>query len=231
MENLSQPQSIPGDVSPSQGDCPEDFVHEEIIQASLDNLRQCSQNSNKQDDNDEKIIQNKTPKTSNIISKYEKNYVRKSLSPKKIKNKTKSSQNSSNSKSKHGKQEKSTEKNLKKKLPKKKSRNITLREAVEIIKKKNALNITDSTLSSINESFSIELFENPLEQPPRDLSGADQIRWLQERRIVGLWVYCDRPGCNKMRWLENVVDPTELPEFWYCDMNPGKFLLSITMVS
>lgn len=114
--------------------------------------------------------------------------------------------------------ESKTKKNVVQKKEKSRSKreNITLHEAIAIHKESN-------TESSINDSFNIELFENPLSQPPSQFSHRERLEWLQERRNVGLWVFCDRPGCNKQRWLEHVRDPTELPDKWYCEMNPGIF--------
>lgn len=45
---------------------------------------------------------------------------------------------------------------------------------------------------------------------------------LLETRIntmEGTWVQCDHPGCNKWRYLADVIDPTVLPEKWYCSLN------------
>lgn len=45
---------------------------------------------------------------------------------------------------------------------------------------------------------------------------------LLEARVntnEGTWVQCDHPSCGKWRYLADIIDPTELPEKWYCSMN------------
>lgn len=100
---------------------------------------------------------------------------------------------------------------------------ITFQEALSILKESH-------TESSLNESFNIDLYENQLSQPPKNLSHRERLEWLQERRVVGLWVRCDMPNCDKWRWLENVHDPTELPDKWFCYMNPGKFIIMLSTI-
>lgn len=59
---------------------------------------------------------------------------------------------------------------------------------------------------------------------PENLPRREKMRWLREKRNVGLWVTCDK--CNKSRYLEDTKDPLELPDKWYCPMNPGKLFRS-----
>lgn len=49
-----------------------------------------------------------------------------------------------------------------------------------------------------------------------------EMQELLETRIntvEGTWVQCDQPDCNKWRYLADVIDPSELPNKWYCSMN------------
>ena len=41
----------------------------------------------------------------------------------------------------------------------------------------------------------------------------------------GTWVQCSIPSCGKWRFLQNNVDPNEIPERWVCSMNESKALL------
>lgn len=61
----------------------------------------------------------------------------------------------------------------------------------------------------------------PSNEPPKFSSHYEKLLWLQEQRNVGLYVCCDR--CDKYRYLKDTVDPLELPNKWYCQMNPGEF--------
>ncbi|XP_057664052.1 zinc finger CW-type PWWP domain protein 1-like [Diorhabda carinulata] len=51
------------------------------------------------------------------------------------------------------------------------------------------------------------------------MSFYEKMSSLQESRNVGLYVYCD--SCDKCRYLPDVQDPLDLPEKWYCYMNPN----------
>ncbi|XP_030764207.1 MATH and LRR domain-containing protein PFE0570w-like [Sitophilus oryzae] len=46
----------------------------------------------------------------------------------------------------------------------------------------------------------------------------DELIELQQDRNVGLYVYCDL--CDKVRYLPDCKDPLDLPDKWYCYMNP-----------
>nr|CAD7444053.1 unnamed protein product [Timema bartmani] len=50
----------------------------------------------------------------------------------------------------------------------------------------------------------------------------ERLIWLQERRNVGLWVQCCHAKCSKWRYLADTKDPVEVPELWYCHMNPDR---------
>ncbi|XP_037566691.2 zinc finger CW-type PWWP domain protein 1-like [Dermacentor silvarum] len=55
-----------------------------------------------------------------------------------------------------------------------------------------------------------------------DPDSSQEMQELLETRIntvEGTWVQCDNLECNKWRYLANVIDPSELPEKWFCSMN------------
>lgn len=60
----------------------------------------------------------------------------------------------------------------------------------------------------------------PGDEPPVHYDDYQRLEWLQSQRNVGLYVCCD--SCNKWRFLPDVKDPLELPDKWYCFMNPGE---------
>lgn len=37
------------------------------------------------------------------------------------------------------------------------------------------------------------------------------------------WVQCDQPDCLKWRQLRDCKNPSEIPEKWFCSMNPGEY--------
>lgn len=95
-----------------------------------------------------------------------------------------------------------------------KRRNVTLQEACLALKNSNTWS---------DESFNLDQQLNPLSQPEEGLSHRERLLWLQQRRgRDGTWVRCDHSGCNKWRYLKDVFDPSELPEKWYCELNPGE---------
>lgn len=50
-------------------------------------------------------------------------------------------------------------------------------------------------------------------------SKKEQMLWLRNERNVGVYVMCDK--CKKYRYLKDTTDPVDLPDKWYCYMNPG----------
>ena len=42
-----------------------------------------------------------------------------------------------------------------------------------------------------------------------------------------LWVQCDRPDCLKWRRLRDCKNPSEIPEQWFCSMNPGECYIRV----
>lgn len=40
-----------------------------------------------------------------------------------------------------------------------------------------------------------------------------------------VWVQCDHPNCLKWRRLKDCSNPSEIPGKWYCNMNPGEYLV------
>lgn len=55
---------------------------------------------------------------------------------------------------------------------------------------------------------------------PKGLTHYDKMKWLQGQRNVGVYVHCD--SCDKIRFLEEINDPTVLPDKWYCKDNSGE---------
>lgn len=40
--------------------------------------------------------------------------------------------------------------------------------------------------------------------------------------ILGTWVQCCIGDCKKWRYLPEVQDPSDVPEYWICSHNPGQ---------
>ena len=40
-----------------------------------------------------------------------------------------------------------------------------------------------------------------------------------------VWVQCDHPNCLKWRRLKDCNNPSDIPDEWYCNMNPGESLV------
>jgi hypothetical protein len=74
------------------------------------------------------------------------------------------------------------------------------------------------------------------EPPPQKMTDAKSLRAPRRRvenvpgavvesgvppiqKVVRLWVQCERPNCKKWRRLPAGMDPNQLPEKWYCQMN------------
>ncbi|KPJ06223.1 Zinc finger CW-type PWWP domain protein 1 [Papilio machaon] len=57
---------------------------------------------------------------------------------------------------------------------------------------------------------------------PQGQSHRERMLWLQRRRTEGLWASCD--SCGRWRYLPHIIDRYELPDKWYCKMNPDKNL-------
>ncbi|XP_023030201.1 uncharacterized protein [Leptinotarsa decemlineata] len=53
-----------------------------------------------------------------------------------------------------------------------------------------------------------------------NISLYDKMILIQESRNVGLYAICDI--CDKARYLPDVTDPLDLPDKWYCSMNPDE---------
>ncbi|XP_040355476.2 mucin-17 isoform X2 [Ixodes scapularis] len=59
------------------------------------------------------------------------------------------------------------------------------------------------------------------QESPASASKKELYRLLEARinNSEGTWVQCCKPKCNKWRCLQNVADPNEVPDEWYCFMN------------
>lgn len=209
--NLSQ--SLPEDYSPRKAISPGIVGSQPTETAVMDNSRNLSQQSNIILNDSDNVIHDEKHQTQNIPNN------KQILTPENISSKKistlKHKINKSATKKSKLKRVASPKKVRKQKVASKRNDDISLHEAITIIKDSH-------TESSLNDSFSMELYENALSQPSSQLSHREKLEWLQQRRNVGVWVYCDKQGCNKLRWLENVKDPTDLPDKWYCEMNPGE---------
>ncbi|KAK8780429.1 hypothetical protein V5799_018228 [Amblyomma americanum] len=74
----------------------------------------------------------------------------------------------------------------------------------------------------IYSSSAEEQVNKPIQDSGKSVPLSQEMQELLETRInttEGTWVQCDHPGCNKWRYLADVIDPSELPEKWYCSMN------------
>lgn len=69
-----------------------------------------------------------------------------------------------------------------------------------------------------SQQLSQELQHTP---PPKGLSARERLKWLQEKRVTGVWVQCDETSCGKWRFLPDCHDPSTLPKIWKCSMHPG----------
>nr|CAD7408688.1 unnamed protein product [Timema poppensis] len=110
------------------------------------------------------------------------------------------------------------------------------RKNKEGTQKKNTIvkNFKGNKLAGTTESFqpSYQTGSQQLSQSQHSLSQMsrtsskmntrERLTWLQERRNVGLWVQCCHAKCSKWRYLADTKDPVEVPELWYCHMNPDR---------
>lgn len=62
-------------------------------------------------------------------------------------------------------------------------------------------------------------YKDSLSQPAPGMTQRQRLLWLQKRHKTGLWVQCD--DCDRWRYLSHILDSKELPNKWYCKMNPG----------
>ncbi|CAG9857211.1 unnamed protein product [Phyllotreta striolata] len=89
-------------------------------------------------------------------------------------------------------------------------------ESIENIKLKKANIKTRSTTKKIREQENVkERFINYI--TPKLY---EKMCRIHEDRNVGLYVICDI--CDKSRYLPDVVDPLDIPDMWYCFMNPDE---------
>ncbi|XP_059057109.1 zinc finger CW-type PWWP domain protein 1-like [Achroia grisella] len=87
--------------------------------------------------------------------------------------------------------------------------------------KKNNIRFSTTAENPVSQTNSYKDF---LSQPAAGLSHRERLLWLQRRRTSGLWVQCD--DCDRWRYLDHVIDSRELPEKWYCRMNPDNTIAS-----
>ncbi|XP_046678401.1 zinc finger CW-type PWWP domain protein 1-like isoform X2 [Homalodisca vitripennis] len=83
--------------------------------------------------------------------------------------------------------------------------------------------VVESSQLSVQQSSQVSAFSAQSVQPPHTVLTGDQrsrLEQLQLLRNVGVWVHCCRMSCNKLRYLANITDPQDVPDIWYCHMNP-----------
>ncbi|CAN7999843.1 unnamed protein product, partial [Ixodes pacificus] len=65
-------------------------------------------------------------------------------------------------------------------------------------------------------------YDTDVDQESPASASKEELYHLLEARInnsEGTWVQCCEAKCNKWRYLQNVADPNEVPDEWYCFMN------------
>ncbi|CAN7999839.1 unnamed protein product [Ixodes pacificus] len=65
-------------------------------------------------------------------------------------------------------------------------------------------------------------YDTDVDQDSPASASKEELYDLLEARInnsEGTWVQCCEAKCNKWRYLQNVADPNEVPDEWYCFMN------------
>ncbi|XP_065304664.1 uncharacterized protein [Dermacentor albipictus] len=90
------------------------------------------------------------------------------------------------------------------------------------VKKGNRRLSTKGTLKPKRLVYNVSQTEEGTQDTSECLDSSQEMQELLEARIntvEGTWVQCDNPECNKWRYLANVIDPSELPQKWFCSMN------------
>ncbi|KAJ8952142.1 hypothetical protein NQ318_018478 [Aromia moschata] len=88
----------------------------------------------------------------------------------------------------------------------------TVKEALVFNKKKHKKNFESRIKRSSLKKIPTDDDSN------KNLTLDEKMSLIRESRNVGLYVLCDI--CNKARYLPHVKDPLDLPDKWYCAMNP-----------
>ncbi|XP_075232317.1 uncharacterized protein LOC142330757 [Lycorma delicatula] len=65
-------------------------------------------------------------------------------------------------------------------------------------------------------------FYQPL--PSKFKNHKESLMWLMKQRDVGTWIMCSNSECKKWRYVHSIKDPSDVPEKWFCDMNPGRII-------
>ncbi|KAL0842270.1 hypothetical protein ABMA28_014409 [Loxostege sticticalis] len=80
---------------------------------------------------------------------------------------------------------------------------------------------TGTQVSEISSSSQCKSsYKDALSQPAPGMTQRQRLLWLQKRHKTGLWVQCD--DCDRWRYLPHILDSKELPNKWYCKMNPDR---------
>ncbi|XP_054919538.1 uncharacterized protein [Dermacentor andersoni] len=90
------------------------------------------------------------------------------------------------------------------------------------VKKRNRRQSAKGTLKPKRLVYNVSQTEEGTQDTSECLDSSQEMQELLEARIStveGTWVQCDNPECNKWRYLADVIDPSELPQKWFCSMN------------
>ncbi|XP_076761330.1 uncharacterized protein LOC143429526 [Xylocopa sonorina] len=89
-----------------------------------------------------------------------------------------------------------------------------------------SVNVSNNGNNKTQSSVVFNSNAEALSQCDANLDWKNQLRWLQPRRDIGLWIECCRKKCKKWRFTDDYHDPTEVPNIWYCEMNSDKSIAS-----
>ncbi|XP_075541301.1 uncharacterized protein LOC142575655 isoform X2 [Dermacentor variabilis] len=90
------------------------------------------------------------------------------------------------------------------------------------VKKRNRCQSAKGTLKPKRLVYNVSQTEEGTQGTSECLGSSQEMQELLEARIntvEGTWVQCDNPECSKWRYLADVIDPSELPQKWFCSMN------------
>lgn len=103
-------------------------------------------------------------------------------------------------------------------------------------KKKTAQQQAKIEMSCKNLDREQRKAEKELQKISRELQKVRKQKDSKQKKVVGtsqqpsdsssgsgqLWVQCDQPECLKWRRLRDCKNPSDIPEKWFCSMNPGE---------
>jgi len=120
----------------------------------------------------------------------------------------------------------------------KKAKKVTgSKKGADASKKKAAQQQAKIDMSCKNLDREQRKAEKELQKISRDLEKARKQKSNKEKQSVKinqpstssssgqLWVQCDQPDCLKWRRLRDCKNSSEIPEKWFCSMNPGEYFI------